>query len=153
MKKNYDGNGFLDLLSGDFSNWFKGIGDRWNNLWNNIGGFITGSTAVENQKNANLDLQHDQQSFNSAEAQKERDWQTQMSNTAHQREVADLQAAGLNKWLSVNGGGSSSSSGAFGSSNATAVSRGSSGAEILSSLGSTAAGVAFLINAVKKASK
>lgn len=51
--------------------------------------------------------------FNAAEAAKNRDWQKMMSDTAHQREVRDLQAAGLNPILSAMGGqGASVTSGA-----------------------------------------
>lgn len=54
--------------------------------------------------------------WNTAEAQKERDWQTAMSNTAYQRSVADMRAAGINPILAYSQGGASATSGAVASS-------------------------------------
>lgn len=50
--------------------------------------------------------------FNSAEAAKNRDWQEKLSNTAYQRRIRDMKAAGLNPVLRAQLGGRSTPSGA-----------------------------------------
>lgn len=42
--------------------------------------------------------------FNSQQAQLQREWQEEMSNTAYQRQVADMKKAGLNPYISMSGG-------------------------------------------------
>lgn len=44
----------------------------------------------------NKDLQHDARVFNSAEAQKQRDWEQYMASTQYQRMMSDMEKAGIN---------------------------------------------------------
>lgn len=70
---------------------------------------LTGSalTGAEQQANA----------FSASEAQKQRDWETEMSNTAYQRQVADMRAAGVNPAMAMSGSsGASTPSGSSASS-------------------------------------
>ena len=63
--------------------------------------------------------------FNAQEAAKSRSWQEYMSNTAHQREIKDLKAAGLNPVLSAMGGnGAAVTSGATASGVTSAGAKG-----------------------------
>lgn len=88
-----------------------------------FGGLIGGLLGMEGQKQANRtnkDIARNATAASALEARKQRNWQTTMSNTAHQREVNDLERAGLNPLLAMQSG-ASTPGGAQGQAHTTTV--------------------------------
>ena len=79
-----------------------------NNMWGAVIGAAVSAVAAIASAASNRRFQkktmREQNEFNSNEAQVTREWNQQMDNTKYQRQVADMQAAGVNPALAMNGG-------------------------------------------------
>lgn len=107
-----------------FGNTYRGIGSSWFNAENIAReDWIRDMQSQYNSYLMSMSQMSAQNKFNAEEAQKARDFEERMSNTAYQRAVQDMKTAGINPVLAYSNGvsgastpsGSAASSGSGGS--------------------------------------
>lgn len=98
--------GYWSMKSGDIPYYIGQYNEALSNAARNS---ALSQTYAREQMNFQTLANAKAMSFSAEEAEKARQWQEYMSNTAHQREVLDLVRAGLNPVLSANTGASTPS--------------------------------------------
>lgn len=113
-----------------------------------LSGTLGQDKQIASQKEAN-ELAYER---NVASAREQREWELFMDSTKTQRLVKDLEAAGLNPWLALQGAsfGGGVPVGASASTNSGQMASSSSGSSGLAALGTAAVGIAAMIKLVSK---
>lgn len=113
-----------------------------------FGGLFNSTSQAVAQEDFLRDLQKMQYTneFNAREAEKNRQWQEDLSNTAYQRAVADMKKAGINPILGLGMANSASTPSGSTASGSTSSSRGYTGQDsgllgLLGTIASIVAGV------------
>lgn len=107
---------------------YRGIGSDWFNAER-----IANEDFQRAEQSAQTALQHNkelidyQNEFNAMEAQKQREFEREMSDTAYTRAVADLRRAGLNPILAYQNGGASTPAGVSAQSGTASMSPANAG--------------------------
>lgn len=98
-------------------NTYRGIGSDWFNKRNKEKeDFARNEIAKQNDYVRDLAMLHENQSFNSSEAQKERDWSERMRDTSYLSMMDQMKKAGINPVLAYQSSAASAPSGSSASS-------------------------------------
>lgn len=123
-----------------------GFLDFWHNVWNDL----TGKSNTIAQNSAAAEEAYKSRQFNASEAEMQRQFELEMSNTAVQRQAADMQAAGLNPWLAAGNGASAVSASSASSSPANMD---ASNVSALQSIANSAVAAGMIIRIMKMMKK